>query len=182
MGTYRNAELELGDLPSYVRRSFKGGAPKKLLLKPGMMLFTVSHKPTFGSNAADGVPAFWSPYKAFHRDRGFDARADLAKGRTQAADEVFTNLSAFYGRRPGGRYAIVAKLKVGVYGFFGPIRRQGRSAAQIAAATGSGAASGGAAAAAPGSGKNLIGYHIYVPGLAGDADIRRVRKIDLLAL
>lgn len=176
MGSYRNEGLELGDLPGYVRRSFKGRAPRKVLLTPGTLLFTVSHKPTYNPHSTGGVPTFWSPYKPFRGDPGFDARADAARGRGGGANEVFTNLSAFYGRQAGGRYAIVARLKEGVYGFFGPIRRQGRSAAELAAA-----AAAGASARTHGSGKSLIGYHLYIPGLDGVTDIQRVRKVDLLA-
>lgn len=181
MATNLNGELAVEDLPSHVRRSFKGGAPRKLLLPPGTTLFTVSHKQTFNPNSDDGVPAFWSPYKPLRGDPGFEARVQLAKSGGPGADEAFTNLSAFFGRHAGGRFAVVARLKIGVYGFMGPIRRQGRSAAQVAAATRTGAPSTGRTNA-PGAGKNLVGYHLYIPGLQGDVDISRVRKVDLLAL
>ncbi len=179
-----NTGLSVSDMPSYVKRSFKNGHAKRVHLKAGMMLFTVSNRGNFtNSGAFGGVPAFWSPYKKFKHDPGFQARVEMAKAGGMKAEELFTELSAFYGKHPGGRYAIVGKLKRSCYAFFGPIRRQGKSAAQVAAATASGSAgTGGGAAAAPGSAKNFVGYQFYIPNLEEGTDIQRVRKHDLLSL
>ncbi|MEQ8442960.1 MAG: hypothetical protein RIM33_15005 [Alphaproteobacteria bacterium] len=175
-----NSELSPASIPSYVKRSFKNGKMQKVDLRPGMVLFTVSNYPRIDRNGQ--TAEFWSPFKKFKHDRGFDARVEAMKllSGTDRAD-VFRSLSAFFGKKPGGRYALVAKLRVPVVGFMGPIRRQGKSAAQISAAT-SGGDSGSAAAAAPGSGKNLIGYQIYIPGLTSGQTIVRARRIDLLTL
>lgn len=182
MASVEKQSLDPANIPSYVKRSFKNGKMKRVKLKPGMLLFAVSHKPTFHANGE--VPAFWSPYKHFEYDKGFDARVDALSALTGSDRQaVFSDLSAFFGKKPGGRYAIVGKLLVPATAMFGPIRRQGKSAAQIAAASGGGAANSGAAAAsAPGSGKNLIGYQFYIPGLEADKDIKRVKKIDLMNL
>ena len=181
-----NANTSKGDLPSYVRRSFKNGSLKQVRLPAGMLLFTVSRKPNFNANTADGVPSFWSPYKKYKSDPGFDARVDAAKkGASGAARDIFSDLSAFFGKHPGGRYAIVGKLKRPAYAFFGPIRRQNKSAAQISAATSDGNAGGASANTAPGaatSAANLIGFQFYIPGLDGERDIVRVKKHDLMNL
>ncbi|MDW3207080.1 MAG: hypothetical protein R8L07_16195 [Alphaproteobacteria bacterium] len=181
MGAELNSGLSTSDMPSYVRRSFKSSHAKRVHLKAGMMLFTVSRRGNFsGSASLGGVPEFWSPYKKFKHDPGFQARAEMARTGGMKSEELFGEMSAFYGKHAGGRYAIVAKLRRSCYAFFGPIRRQGKSAAQIAAATGSAASGGGAAA--PGSEKNFVGYQLYIPNLEEGADILRVRKHDLLNL
>lgn len=183
MNAELNAGLKSGDMPSYVKRSFKNGHARRVHLKAGMMLFTVSYRGTFSdSSAFGGVPKFWSPYKKFKHDPGFKARVDMAQSGGMKTEDLFTELSAFYGKRAGGRYAIVGRLTRSCYAYFGAIRRQGKSAAQVAAAEASAGADGGGSGAAPGSTKNFVGYQLYIPNLEEGTDIQRLRKHDLLSL
>lgn len=152
-----------GDLPSYVRRSFKGSV-RFVQLPRGFRLFTLSQKRHLvnprGRDRGE-VTQWWSPYKSFKGDPGYKGRLEMAQAARLSTLDLFRDMGAYANEKAGLRYLVVARLKTPCWAAFGRIRRQG--------------ALGGAAAGAP-----KTGYQLYIPGLEERVDIHRVSAIDMI--
>ncbi len=153
-----NADTSLSDLPGYVRKSFRGSV-KKIRLKPGTLVYVLSKKKVIGAGALEPVNPWWSIYKPFKGDPGYEGRVQFASRSKADLIDVLKDTAAFDGKKAGGRYVVVGKLRVPVWGFYGIIRRKGVSTAS----------------ARPGAKDNLDRpYQIYIPGLDEHA-IRRAK-------
>ena len=151
-----NADTNLSDLPAYVRKSFRGSV-KKIRLKPGTKIYVLSKKKTIGAGAIEPVNPWWSIYNPFKRDPGYEGRVQFASRSKADLIDVLKDTAAFDGKKAGGRFVVVVKLRVPAWGFYGIIRRKGVSTAS----------------ARPGAIDNLDRpYQIYIPGL-DEHDIRR---------
>ncbi|MEQ8603816.1 MAG: hypothetical protein RIB45_10890 [Marivibrio sp.] len=152
-----------GDLPGYVRKSFKGSI-RFIELPRGTRIFTLSQRRGLENPKGRDrgqVTQWWSPYKRFKGDPGYKARRELGASTTASLVDVFLDSGAYANERAGLRYVVIAQLMVPAWAAFGKIRRQS-----------------GAASAATGG--PLTGYQFYIPGLDANGDIRRVGAVDLI--
>ena len=173
MAAELNADLQWAGVPEAVKRTFKGARMKRVRLEPGTLLFTLNQRRVLSSSGQADCPVFWSPYKPYLGDPGYAGRLELAASQRLSKVELFRAMSAYSGYRPGGRFAVVGKLRLPTWGFFGPINQTGR---------------GGTSAKARGNILNIgqtsikrpsVGYHIYIPGLSDPDFIQRVMAHDL---
>jgi len=152
-----------GDLPGYVRRSFKG-AVRFIQLPRGFRLFTLSQKRHLvnprGRDRGE-VTQWWSPYKPFKGDPGYKGRLETAQAGRLAPLDLFRDMGAYANEKAGLRYLVIARLNTPCWAAFGKIRRQGALGAS-----------------APGAPK--IGCQFYIPGLEERVDIQRISAIDLI--
>lgn len=152
-----------GDLPSYVRRSFKGSI-RFIELPRGFRLFTLSQKRHLTNPRGKGrgeVTQWWSPFKSFKGDPGFKGRQDIAAAARVSQLDLFKDMGAYANDKAGLRYLVIARLQTPCWAAFGKIRRQG--------ALGSGATS-----------SPKTGFQFYIPGLEERADILRISSIDMI--
>jgi len=121
-----NAEMGLGDLPGYVRKSFRGSI-KKVRLKPGTKIFVLSQKKRIGRGQVENVNPWWSFHDRYRSDKGYKGRTDIAGTSGDKLLQLLLDTAAYDGKKAGGRYVVVGKLHVPVWGFYGLIRRKGAS-------------------------------------------------------
>jgi hypothetical protein len=152
-----------GDLPKYVRRSFKGSV-RFVQLPRGFRLFTLSQKRHLtnprGRDRGE-VTQWWSPFKTYKGDPGYQGRLDVADAARVAPLDLFKDMGAYANEKAGLRYLVVARLQTPCWAAFGRIRRQG--------------ALGVAATHSP-----KTGFQFYIPGLEERLDIKRVSAIDMI--
>jgi hypothetical protein len=167
-----NQDLKYGDLPNYVRKSFKGSA-KLVRLKPGTLIFTLSNKSNMMTGVQRQVTEWWTPADKYHGDPGLKGRAAFAKKYGVDELDVYKDTAAYANKKSGLRYVVIAKLRVPAFAFYGKIRRQGRV---VAIATSR------VSVADPGQVKYINafqGYQFYLPGLDLHKNIKRAKVIDL---
>lgn len=119
-----NAEMGLGDLPGYVRKSFRGSI-KKIRLKPGTKVYVLSRKKRIGSGQVEDVNPWWSLHDRYRSDKGYKGRTDIAGTSGEKLLKLLMDTAAYDGKKAGGRYVVVGKLLVPAWGFYGLIRRKG---------------------------------------------------------
>ena len=144
-----NADMSLSDLPDYVRKSFRGSI-KKTRLKPGTLLFVLSRKKVITAGQVEDINPWWSMYKPFRQDIGYEGRTAIAGESGDKLLQLLKDTAAYDGKKAGGRYVVVGKLRVPAWGFFGIIRRKGSVSKER-------------------------GYQLYIPNLTEHA-IRRARS------
>ena len=152
-----NSQLKWSDVPSYVKKTFKGSSAQHIRLDSGFRLFVLSQFSMIKSKDKR-YANFFSPRRPFKGDPGLHER--LRKADASPYDRVayMRECSAFAEAKEGSRYAVEIALQQPVWGFFGVIRRQG-SKVQIA-------------------GKRC--YHFYIPGLSYPEMFTRVRAHDII--
>lgn len=167
-----NEQLKYGDLPSYVKKSFKGSA-KRVRLRPGTLLFTLSNKSNMLSGANRQLTQWWTPVDKYHGDPGYKGRLAFAKKYGVDKLEVFKDTAAYANRKSGLRYIIIAKLRVPAFAFYGKIRRQGHVVAKV---------TGSVSAADPGQVRYVStfqGFQFYMPDLDLHKHIKKAKVVDL---
>ena len=153
-----NSGLQWGDVPTYVKKTFKGGSAKHVHLPVGFRLFVLSQYSSLKMKD-EKFSSFFSPRRPFKGDPGLHKRIREAKSSSYNIIDYMRECSAYAEQRGGTRYAIELKLKEPVWGYFGVIRRQGGKVK---------------------SGGAVKGYHFYIPGLQTPSQIVRQRAHDLI--
>lgn len=144
-----NADVNLSDLPGYVRKSFRGSV-KKIRLKPGTRIFVLSKKRKIMPGQVEGLNPWWSMYNRFRHDTGYEGRTNIAGTKGSKLLQLLKDTAAYDGKKAGGRYVVVGKTRVPIWGFYGIIRRRGVMSKER-------------------------GYQIYIPNLTEHA----VKRVDV---
>lgn len=152
-----NGAMSLNELPGYVRKSFRGSI-RKVRLKPGTKLYVLSSKKHITKGQVEEINPWWSVYDRFRDDHGYAGRVKIAGSSGQALHDLLKDTAAYDGKKAGGRYVVVGKTRVPVWGFYGVIRRKGENT--------------------PGQHGLKRAYQIYVPNL-NDHAIRRATVHDI---
>lgn len=153
-----NSELKWGDVPGYVKRTFKGSHAKHIRLESGFPLFVLSQFNTIKSKDKR-FANFFSPSKPFKGDPGLKKRLSAAESSNYKTADYMRECSAYAEERVGSRYAVEIRLTEPVWGYFGVIRRQG-SKVQLDS--------------------GIRGFHFYIPGLEFPKMFTRQRAHDLI--
>lgn len=119
-----NADTSLNDLPAYVRKSFRGSI-KKIRLKPGMKIYVLSKRRQIGEGQVEAINPWWSMYDRYKRDTGYEGRTNIAGNSGNKLLQLLKDTAAYDGKKAGGRYAVVARVRIPMWGFYGIIRRKG---------------------------------------------------------
>lgn len=152
-----------GDLPGYVRRSFKGSI-RIIELRRGFRLFTLSQRKVLRNPKGRGhgeVTQWWSPYKHFKGDPGYKGRVDLAESVRMDLLAALKDCGAYANEKGGLRYVVIATLTEPVWAAFGQIRREGKVGGLN-------------------TGEPKRFFQLYIPGLVENQTVKRIGGIDLV--
>lgn len=160
-----NEDVDWLDLPQWVRQAFqtKFGMPTKDLLPPGWVLYKFNDFQTLHGPDSNALSAWWSSYKPYKHDGGWEQRMKIAKANGVSIREWGRLTSAVKENWNSLNFLLVITLKVPVHGFFGGFAQMARidpkTGSKVTAGEGRGKGS-----------KNLPGggTQFYIPNLTAD--------------
>jgi len=172
-----NENLSWGDVgaistggDNHVRDAFKGGHADKVLLPAGFELYKFNEYNSLAPPSAATISPWWSPYRDYKHDGGWEQRKKLAAHLGVSIREFGRVTSAVKENWNSMSYLLIIILAYDTYAYFGGFSQMARIDAGAASKRVTAASVGGAGgfkAEGRGTTKNLPGggTQFYIPNL-----------------